>query len=109
MQAYIACLLSRGFSEIHLSGMPAASETLVGQEEPGMPQLDPSLTLTRTQLPAIEGNREQKTLDMPAYARQTRTPKQGLEVTVDYVLGVQVGALACGEHKPVIVPFFRQP
>ena len=41
---------------------------------------------------------------VPAYVRQPRTPEQGLEVSVDYVLSVERRAFAGREHQPVILP-----
>ena len=41
---------------------------------------------------------------VPAYLRQPPTPKQGLEVSVDYVLSVQGSAFAGGEHEAIILP-----
>jgi hypothetical protein len=37
---------------------------------------------------------------VPAYVRQPRAPKQGLEVAVDYVLSVEGSTLARSEHEP---------
>ena len=36
---------------------------------------------------------------VPAYRGEARVLEERLEVAVDYVLGVQRGALACGEYK----------
>ena len=46
---------------------------------------------------------------VPAYLRQSRPPKQRLEVAVDDVLSLLRGALALGEYKAVILPLCAHP
>ena len=46
---------------------------------------------------------------MPAYVRQPRTPQQGLEVPVHYVLSVEGSTFARGEHKSIIGPHSPSP
>ena len=46
---------------------------------------------------------------MPAYVWQLSTAEHRLEVAVNYVLRVEGGTDACGEHQSVIGPYSSGP